>query len=509
MMSDIRDYPDGSGLAADVIVVGSGIAGSEVATTLASKGLDVLVLESGRAAFDRDIQALNAIEFLGKPHRRLDPEAPYQTYLEPELRGVSRVRQLGGTSNVWTGKWKPFEASDFEDRPCVADSPWPLRRADLDPYYRSAAQSFGLGDFAAEARRPEVVAMRERAARAGLKTSSFYWEEVPTRTAVRFADEFATSAKLRMVTGATVTDLALDDAGRRVRTVTCRSIDGRMLRASARQVVLATGALETPRLLLASNGQRPNGIGNDHDLVGRYYTDHPKHHSGALAPGPFVRAFASELQYGPKPRFCVSFALSNATQREYGLLEHSVYLKPLYAGRARRLTELMKGRLAVRDGKGHVAAYRVLLVVEQVPTRDSRVTLASERDALGVPKLQLDWRVTARDQVSLGETVRLLADRFAAAGIGTFEFGDAPPQLEIMTDAAHQMGTTRMARRPEEGVVDADCRVFGTENLHVAGSAVFPTGPTYSPTFTILALARRLAEHLATAEVSRDAAVLA
>ncbi|MEO1295066.1 MAG: GMC family oxidoreductase, partial [Cyanobacteria bacterium J06636_16] len=92
--------------------------------------------------------------------------------------------------------------------------------------------------------------------------------------------------------------------------------------------------------------------------------------------------------------------------------------------------------------------------------------------------------------------MELLAERFAEVGLGTFDFGDDPPSLESMTDAAHQMGTTRMSASPDSGVVDTNCRVFGTDNLYVAGSAVFPTGPSYSPTFTILALARRLGQHL-------------
>jgi choline dehydrogenase-like flavoprotein len=506
MIRDILDHPEGAAIDAEVVVVGSGIAGAEVATTLARRGRDVVILESGRTAFEPAIQALNAIEFLGKPHRPSDPEASYQKYLPAELRGVSRLRQLGGTSNVWTGKWKPFEPTDFEPRPWIPNTGWPLRRDDLEPFYRATAADYGLGDFAAEARRPEVQALRAAVEKAGLKMGSFYWEAVPTRTPARFAADLAGDA-LRVVTGATVTGLELDPAGRRVAEVVARSLEGRTIRARAGAVVLATGALEGPRILLASNRQRPAGIGNEHDLVGRFYTDHPKHHSGELIPGPLVRAFARELQYGPKPRFCVSFALADEVQRERRLLEHSVYLKPLYAGRAGRLGALLKGRRPARDGRGHATRYKVLVVSEQVPTRDSRVTLGPERDALGVPKLQLDWRLTDQDAASLREVVDQLTRRFAAAGLGRFDFGDAPPSLDIMTDAAHQMGATRMGANPREGVVDVDCKVFGVDNLYIVSSSVFPCGPTYSPTFTILALARRLAERLASQEVGRATAL--
>ncbi len=296
--------------------------------------------------------------------------------------------------------------------------------------------------------------------------------------------------------GATATELILDETCQRVVAVVCRSLEGKELVVEGETVVLATGGLETARLLLASDRQLPGGIGNAQDLVGRFYTDHPKHHTGILQPGPLTREYARELQYGPKPRFCICFALDDATQRSQKLLEHVLYLKPIYERPLERLRRILLRRPACVDGNGKIASYRVKFVTEQAPQKDSRITLGTERDALGKRKPVLDWCLTEQERRSLEETLQLLTERVAAAGLGTFDFGGDPPSLENMTDAAHQMGTTRMASRPEAGVVDTDCRVFGTENLYVASSAVFPTGPSYSPTFTILAIARRLGQHL-------------
>jgi choline dehydrogenase-like flavoprotein len=496
MIRDILEFPGKASLSAEVAVIGSGIAGAEVATFLSRRGVDVLLLESGRRKFDAAIQALNEIHFIGKPHRRMDPDAGYHVYLPPELRGVSRVRQLGGTSNVWTGKWKYLQQTDFEPRSWVPDSDWPLSFQELLTFYRATGKDYGFGDLEAEAQRPEIADFRSHIGKAGLKISSFYWEDTPTRTAIRFGDDMRCSKTLQVVTGATATHLSLDEAGKRVSAITCRSLEGRTLTVSAHVVVLATGGLETPRLLLASNDRQPRGIGNAHDLVGRFYTDHPKHHSGTLAPGPLTRAFAKELQYSPKPRFCICFALDDEMQKAFGLLEHVVYLKPIYGRRWKVQLRRLYGRSPCREGNGFVSAYRVKFVTEQAPNPQSRVSLCRETDAFGVPKLALDWRFTDLDRTSMARTLDLLEKRFLQVGLGRFDFGDQHPSLDNMTDAAHQMGTTRMARHPREGVVDTNCRVFGTENLYVAGSAVFPTGPSYSPTFTILALARRLGEHL-------------
>ena len=496
MITDILNLGEQTKLKSQVVVLGSGIAGAEIATHLARHGREVILLESGRDRFEPSIQALNDVIFLGKRHRELNPNSYYHRYLPPELRGVSRVRQFGGTSNVWTGKWKYLQPSDFEARPWVENSGWPIDFEELLEHYRSAAKDYGFGDLEAEAMRPEIVELRDQIAIHGLKMSSFYWEQTPTRTAVRFGEEMRSSKNLQVVLGATATELKLDASCQRITGVACRSLEGRELLVEGDTVILATGAFESARLLLASDGQLPHGIGNAHDLVGRFYTDHPKHHTGTLNPGNLVRQYARELQYAPKPRFCICFALDDATQREKKLLEHVLYIKPIYEKPVQSLWRIVRGRPVCRDDLGAIANYRVKFVTEQFPHKKSRLKLGTERDALGQRKLEVDWCFTDCDRRSMAQTLQLLTERFAAAELGTFEFGNEPPNLENMTDAAHQMGTTRMASCPEEGVVDTDCRVFGTENLYVASSAVFPTGPSYSPTFTILALARRLGQHL-------------
>ncbi|MGB3790195.1 MAG: GMC family oxidoreductase [Phormidesmis sp.] len=496
MFTDILEMGEQKTLRRQVVVVGSGIAGAEVSTYLARHGLEVLLIESGREQFDPAIQALNDVTFLAKRHRELNPDSYYHRYLPPALRGVSRVRQFGGTSNVWTGKWKYLQPSDFENREWVPNSGWPISFEDILLYYRSAAKDYGFGDLEAEAVRPEITAFRSKITDAGLKVSSFYWEQTPTRTAKRFGEEMRQSKNLQVVTGATATELRLDESRRHVTAVYCRSLEGKEITVEGETVVLAMGALESARLLLASDQQLPNGIGNEHDLVGRFYTDHPKYHTGSLQSGALTREYARELQYAPKPRFCTCFALDDKTQQAEKLLEHVLYLKPIYETRLGALRRLLTLRPTCQDENGIVDHYRVKFVVEQVPHESSRLKLGTERDPLGKRKLAVDWRFTDQDKRSMAKTLQLLTERFAEAGLGTFDFGDNPPTLETMTDAAHQMGTTRMANRPEEGVVDTDCRVFGTDNLYIASSAVFPTGPSYSPTFTILALARRLGNHL-------------
>ena len=148
--------------------------------------------------------------------------------------------------------------------------------------------------------RPGIQALRDRIAPAGLKLSSFWWEKSPTRTWIRFGNEMRSSHSLHVTLGATAAELVTSECGRKITGVKCRSLEGRTIVVSRAGVVLAMGGLETPRLLLASDRQLPGGIGNGCNNVGRFYTDHPKHHSPTLKPGPTMRDFASEMQYAPK-----------------------------------------------------------------------------------------------------------------------------------------------------------------------------------------------------------------
>jgi choline dehydrogenase-like flavoprotein len=140
---------------------------------------------------------------------------------------------------------------------------------------------------------------------------------------------------------------------------------------------------------------------------------------------------------------------------------------------------------------------------EQLPNPDSRVVLVEERDALGMPRIRLDWRLTGQDKRSLRGAHEVLAREFGRTGIGRIQLLEwlqdpSDTWSEELAGGFHPMGTTRMADDPRQGVVDRQCRVHGMANLYVTGSSVFPTAGTANPTLTIVALALRLAEHLKT-----------
>ena len=140
-----------------------------------------------------------------------------------------------------------------------------------------------------------------------------------------------------------------------------------------------------------------------------------------------------------------------------------------------------------------------------IPDPASRVRLGDERDALGVPRIELDWRLGDADRRSVRVLASTVGSELYRVGAGRLRLAhwlragapDDDGWLHTIAGANHPMGTTRMAVDPRHGVTDPDARVHGIENLYVAGSSLFPTATRSNPTLTLLALTLRLADHLA------------
>jgi len=145
---------------------------------------------------------------------------------------------------------------------------------------------------------------------------------------------------------------------------------------------------------------------------------------------------------------------------------------------------------------------RVLAIsatIEQIPNPESRVTLTDDVDALGMRRVKLDWRLTDFDMQTIKKGWKLVGNEFARLGAAK-TWLRVPEKNDDWPDylhwGYHHMGTTRMSDDAKSGVVDRDCKVHGIENLYIAGSSVFPTAGSSTPTTTLLALALRLADHV-------------
>lgn len=502
VICDINDLAEGAVARGDVCVIGTGPAGMEVIRYLRRQGLDVVVAEGGRRDFSKDMQALTRIENVGRSVREPDPDCQLTPYLAPEHRGEGRLRQLGGNSNIWTGKWREFEAHDFEARPHVPHSGWPFGLDELLPLYREIQRDYGFADFDALTEMARPFQNHEAGRRLAL--TFHYWDAEPLRTARRHAAALEEDGGIRVILGTNAVELTQASGGGSVKALRCRAPEGREITIEAGDFVIASGGIEVPRLLLASTGHDAAGIGNAHGLVGRFFQEHPKIKTGIFHPGPNFHLLPGGAANFPRPRFKACLSLPAEIQARHGLLNHTLHFAPRPARSAGLFGRL---RRMARPAPATTGPFKAAFIVEQAPDPDSRVTLSDRRDPLGMRQPRLDWRLNDLDAESFTTTLAVLGEELARAGIGRLDFPGAAPTIADTVDCRHHMGTARMAATPETGVVDPDARVWGVDNLYVASSAVFPTGHSYGPTLTIVALARKAARAIVARRLGATAAV--
>ena len=499
MLQDARGLPRGARLACDVCIVGAGAAGITLARELAGTDARVCLLESGGFAPDAATQ-------------RLYEGAGGGTLLGPESRylAAGRLRYFGGTTNHWQGWCRPLDPIDFTHRPWIPDSGWPFDRAHLDPFYRRAYDVLRIAPsddqaLLAAAGSPPLLHDTGR-----VLTRLFRLQ--PSRMGPLYRQELTAARNVRLVLHANALAFRPAAAGAPVERVDVATLEGDRFAVHARWFVLAAGGIENPRLLLLSNQVQEGGLGNEHDLVGRYFMDHPHLDAGhALV----FRPRAALDLYRPyrSPTLNQSLAavlcFSDEVQREQRLPNLCFGLADVDPTERPELAEQVEAAAAILDRFGgdpgslpsEVTKSASLLTLtvraEPMPNRASRVTLGDQLDALGQRRVQLDWRLAPEDRRHIRRGTVALGQELGRHARGRVHvLYDRHALWRGAYGGNHHMGTTRMHRDPKQGVVDAQCRLHGTPNLFVAGSSVFPTAGYANPTLTLIALALRLGDHL-------------
>ncbi len=486
-----------AGLEVDVCIVGGGPAGIAAALRLEEHGVDVLLLEAGGDEPSIDAKTMDGVN-LGNEYPILG----------------TRLQGLGGTSGHWTGVCRPLEPEDFQQRSWIPHSGWPIGRDDLDIHYEAAHRLLELGPYDYRADVWSDSSDIERPAVFQPIRPAVFQYSPPTRFGPTYGPRLISSRHVTVVTEARANRIHSNSDGR-VTGVEVRDLTGRTVPVKAADTVLAAGALETSRLMLASDDVQSSGIGNAQDLVGRFFMEHPivwevpTLFLGRLTDVEFFGVgtadFASAVH-----RWRGHFVLDPETRRRYGLLgSYGALSVPGLQGLGAMSALADPASIAPVVGvAGTIAETRdltemfghVSLVLEQAPNPDSRISVDKMQiDETGLPRLQLDWRFTDDDRRSLETTLDIVAVAFGAGHLGRLRTAprDVETLLDVVGPASHHLGGARMADSPRNGVVDADCKVHGVTGLWVAGGAVFPTAGFANPTLTIVALALRLADHLA------------
>ncbi len=511
---DARTLPDASRIEADLVIIGGGLAGIALAKEFAAKELaggllKVAILESGGREIDMEVQALYAGTAVVKA-----PDNPDKPFSDYPIQ--SRVRALGGSGMVWGGKCAPLDPADFAARDWAPHSGWPVTRAQMQPFYDRACDLLEIPRFDADnkalkdpARTPLALDPQDgffSAPRVFTRFSGGADKE----TFDRFRTDFASAPNITVYLHANVTQIRLTPKGDAVEGLDVACLDGKRHAAVGKTYVLAVGGIENVRLLLASNGVRPEGIGNRHDLVGRFFQAHVTYalDGDAQTEGTAVHISRTApmslyLNPGRTSAHCV-LASGLPGQRRMGT---GNFTATLYAGEeaetgtpAQAETRALRRVAAQVDGNdeddGQLLGF--FAMSEHFPNPDSRVTLdTASKDPLGMPRIHLEWRYSKADWDSLERSAAGFGDALGASSQGRVCWPIQRGQLlEISSASRHHMGTTRINADPRLGVVDPNLRIHETGNLYVAGSSVFPTSGIANPTLTILALVMRLADHL-------------
>lgn len=542
---------EGSRIEADVCIVGGGPAGITVAMQFIDTDLKVVILESGGLDEQADAQSLNQGANTGLPYYDLDE---------------TRYRGFGGASNLWAGWCRPLSAQDFESRSWVDTPGWPLSYDELAPYYEDAARACELpnADFSTPDDLPAVY----KAPFIGNGVDVAVWKgSPPTKFGRVYRTALEDASNVTVIPNATAVEVLTNDDATVATGLRVVRQDGELLEVAASNVVLCAGAIETARLLLASRSVKPNGLGNDHDLVGRHFMEHPHLVTArldVLSPDVTQRQLIAGIDRGilgtqsrlamqrPKGSAKVAYVISDERRNRDHLLNFSTHIRTVSKvdredseayqafkllinnlrspadlakqvasgaipeGASEQVSRLGRGlpeiaQVVYQEALKRPTELALYTQSEQVPNPDSRVTIDDEdRDAVGMPRVRLHWALSRIDKESIIGAHKVLAEQFATSGLGVLvpepSFLDADSGWgKGLRGGHHHMGTARMADSPRDGVVDRRSRVHNVEGLYVGDSAVFSTSGFANPLLTIVALATRLGKHLAAVQ-SRPAA---
>jgi choline dehydrogenase-like flavoprotein len=519
MIRDLSESDEGRlSVKCGVCVIGGGIAGLIAASQLSASGRRVVVLESGdRKPLDR-FDDLNVIEQTGA------------TYLH-DVTG--RVRALGGTSNTWGGRIMPLAPHDMGPRDYLGLSPWPIDRAELDRFVPEIERLFRLDQSSYE----ELPPSRSR--RDPLpddrRDMTPRWSKWPTfrrRNVAHLLRRMVAKPDTEIWLNATACDLLFEAEAGRLAGVKAKSVNGKRLTVMAEWFLLAAGTLETTRLLLQLDDLTGGRAFSGCDALGRYFNDQLKIEAGRILPIDMRRTnLAFGYHIGGSTRRGLHLETTASAQREDQAASGYVTIRGEFqapsihhyvrnlgkSAQARRLLELVPKPEIAKDLRslGPALYWRMrhkqmyfspaidLFVdarIEQVPNSRSRLTLSKQRDELGAPKLQMDWRKTDADKHTL-RSVLLRARRFwRSTHLGVtspVDWSVDPDQDDLIDqtiDTRHPAGTARMGVDPRTSVVNPRLACHAVPNIFIASAAVFPSSGSANPTLTIMQIACRAAE---------------
>ena len=403
MHTDTRYLSNNTIIETEICIVGAGAAGVSMALDLSKSGKKVTLLEGGGFEYEQKLQDL----YRGK--------STGQRYYP--LHGT-RLHYFGGTTGHWAGMCAPFDDIDFDERDWVPASGWPITKKDLDPFYAKAQEVLKLGPYQydmsywqKESKNLVPFPIDESV------VWNKMWQFSEARFGTLYRDEVVKSKNIHLYTYANVVDIKSNESVSVIEELKVKNHEGKTHTVKAKQFILACGAIQNSRMLLASNSQAKNGLGNQNDLVGRYFMEHLEISTGELW---LMKPFPSDL-YTPwgKPR--AELAITRKAQTENKILNGTLSLTELnVANHIIPRMELLQvddykegerlffanmddaeEKAKLENPENISRAFQFNIRIEQAPNPNSRITLGQEKDVLGVPRIIFNWDLTELDKDSI------------------------------------------------------------------------------------------------------------
>ena len=506
-----------------IVIIGGGTLGIYFAVVTARQGREVVLIEAGDESLGNF--SADTFESVGFPHRGIK---------------IGRSKSLGGTSNLWGGQLVEFQRADFAGREWLPDSKWPITYEEVARHYEPTYRNLGIpAEMLAD--HDVFKGLKTKVPKFGHGVELFLtrWLKIPS-LAGAFRKELEENPKIKLLLNHVVTGFSGE--GSRITTVLLLDPQKVEHRIGGSEFILAAGTIEISRILLHAARQTEwPAPWRDNDNVGRYFQDHIGGRVGEARPidkRRFLDLFSHIVLRGSK--FQPKLRLTNQTLEsehvlnmhailhfESSVSENLVFLKQfvkaaLYSRKINGVGELLRhlvaswrhlpplmwryminNRVFVPSG----SKISFVLQSEQTPLRDSRITIdPAKSDAYGLPKVILDWKLGHEEFPAMKDFAMRCQEALRESGLADLRILDGlktqdPAFFQTLEDNYHHVGGARMGWSAEDGVVDTDLKVFGTDNLYVLGAATFRTASNANTTFVALTLATRLAEKFGSPDI--------
>ncbi len=464
----------------DICIIGAGASGLVISEKL-SKKHKILIIEGGSFDISEKSQEIYAGKVIGDNYFDLT---------------TTRLRYFGGSTNHWGGWVRNFDNEDFEKNEKLNLTNWPIKKKSLDFYLDETCKILNIKNY--------------------FKTSNF---EMPSFNKVvyqrvtephlfskPYINKIKNSKNIDLCLNSNLINAEIKD--QLVTKILISDFKNYKKEINSKKYILCTGGLENSRILLWLKKNNPNSQIFSNNNIGKYFFEHPHLHVGDF----ITKLKDVKRKDSDFPAFFLQFKsdqkknlnILGSTFRFYHYPGSSNISKKIIAELSCLAPRYLESLYNSFDKK-LVCTGQLFLVSEQYPDFSNRIELdPNDLDLFGVPKLNLFWKKGSLDKKTIITSSKILAKEFVDLNLGRISLNNKIHNGELPEDEKdgnfiggnHHMGGTRMSKDSKSGVVDENLKVWGTNNLYVCGSSVFPRGGTCNPTLSIIQLSLRLGDHL-------------